>query len=318
MLREAAPHLVHVHNLFPNFGRSWVRRWPGPLVATLHNFRPLCAGATLYRDGAPCTSCPAGDRWAGLRHGCYRDSRLATLPLAWAGRHGLAGDPLVARADRLVLLSDMCRDTYVRAGVAPRRAALIPNFVPDGPWSLKPGKGWVFVGRLSPEKGIQELLRLWPADEPLDVIGDGPLSAPCRAEAPAGVRFLGALPHSEVRALLPKHAGLVFPSLCAEGAPLVYLEALAAGLPVLALRGSAVSQAVDAQNTGRVIGWDEPLSAVLRDSSAAFPGLRLHCRDIYEQHYSESVWSSRMTELYRELTRHQNGPAQEISGGVAK
>lgn len=60
-LREFAPDVVHVHNLFPNFGRSWVRHWVGPLVATLHNYRPMCAAATLYRAGAVCTSCPDGD-----------------------------------------------------------------------------------------------------------------------------------------------------------------------------------------------------------------------------------------------------------------
>ena len=87
-LRAHAPDVVHVHNLFPNFGRSWVCEWDGPLIATLHNYRPLCARATLYREGAECTRCPDGERWAGLRYGCYRDSRAATLPLALAGRHG--------------------------------------------------------------------------------------------------------------------------------------------------------------------------------------------------------------------------------------
>ncbi|MDG4864954.1 glycosyltransferase, partial [Streptomyces sp. T-3] len=74
-LRELAPDLVHVHNLFPNFGRAWVSSWRGPLVTSLHNYRPLCANGLLYREGALCTRCPDGDRWAGLRGGCYRESR---------------------------------------------------------------------------------------------------------------------------------------------------------------------------------------------------------------------------------------------------
>jgi len=81
-LRDFSPDVVHIHNLFPNFGTRWVSRWEGPLVATLHNYRPLCANGLLYRDGHNCTLCPEGDRLASMRYGCYRDSRIATLPLA--------------------------------------------------------------------------------------------------------------------------------------------------------------------------------------------------------------------------------------------
>ena len=56
-LDDFQPDIVHVHNLFPNYGRTWVDRWKGPLVATMHNYRPLCAGATLYRNEHACTDC---------------------------------------------------------------------------------------------------------------------------------------------------------------------------------------------------------------------------------------------------------------------
>ncbi|MFD9130100.1 glycosyltransferase, partial [Kitasatospora sp. NPDC059571] len=155
-LAAFAPDVVHVHNLFPNIGREWVRHWAGPLVATLHNYRPLCAGATLYRDGAPCRACLDGDRLAALRYRCYRGSRLATAPLAWANRRGPEGDPLLGRADRLVLLSELARRTYLDAGLAAERTALIPNFVDDPAPCRAGGEGrrWVFVGRLTAEKGV--------------------------------------------------------------------------------------------------------------------------------------------------------------------
>ncbi|WP_338898244.1 glycosyltransferase family 4 protein [Streptomyces sp. TG1A-60] len=302
-LRAFAPDVVHVHNLFPNFGRAWVTDWHGPLVATLHNFRPLCAAATLYRDGAVCTRCPDGDRWAGLRAGCYRGSRLATLPLAWAGRRGPTADPLLRRADRLVVLSGLSRATYAAAGVDERRLALIPNFVPGvNGTDAEPGERWVYVGRLTTEKGILELLRRWPADELLDVIGNGPLEEACRAAAPRSVRFHGALERTELRRRLPGYRGLVFSSRCYEGAvPLVYIEALAAGLPVLTFEGSAAPGAVRGEGTGTVTAWDDPLNQVLREAASRFPGLRDHCRRVYEEAYSEQIWTTRVVQLYGEL-----------------
>src|SRR5207248_9522615 len=72
-LRDFRPDVVPVHNLFPNFGTSWLGRWDGPVVATLHNFRPMCAAGTLYRNGEVCTACPDGEPMAAAKHACYRE-----------------------------------------------------------------------------------------------------------------------------------------------------------------------------------------------------------------------------------------------------
>src|SRR4051812_31099182 len=53
-LSRFKPDVVHVHNLFPNWAWRWLNEWDGPLVATLHNFRPLCAAGTLFRDDHNC------------------------------------------------------------------------------------------------------------------------------------------------------------------------------------------------------------------------------------------------------------------------
>ena len=319
-LRGFDPDVVHVHNLFPNFARGWVRRWDGPLVATLHNYRPLCAGGTFYRSGETCTKCLDGDRWAALRHGCYRQSRVATAPLAWANRGGAARDPLLLRADRLVVLSDLSRRMYLRSGVDAGRMALIPNFVAEPEPPYRPPRtpipraascdggvtnvgglgGWVFVGRLTVEKGVLELLRRWPADEHLDIVGDGELLAAARAAAPASVHFLGRMDRAELRRRLPGWRGLIFPSRCLEGAPLVEVEALAAGLPVLAFDGSSVAENVRMRGTGAVVSWDRPLPPALTAAGAGFPDLRAHCRRVFEDHFSERTWLRNTLEVYQD------------------
>ncbi|MFJ9865195.1 glycosyltransferase family 4 protein [Streptomyces sp. NPDC101165] len=322
-LRAYGPDIVHVHNLFPNFGRSWVREWQGPLVATLHNFRPLCAVATLYREGAVCTRCPDGDRWAGMRYGCYRGSRVTTFPLSWAGRHGLAADPLLARADQLVVLSALSRRTYARAGVPHDRLALVPNFVPGPRREEVPAANgrWMVAARLTAEKGVLELLRQWPGEQPLDVVGDGELLAACQAEAPSSVRFLGHLDRDDLRRRMPSWRGLVFPSRWYEGAvPLVYIEGLAAGLPVIAFEGSAVAEAVRGNGTGFVTQWDRPLDRLLDEAGATFPELRAHCRQVYANHFSKSAWITRIDRTYEDAARVTYGrtaTAVEMSASEA-
>ncbi|MFF8945312.1 glycosyltransferase family 4 protein [Streptomyces sp. NPDC014864] len=318
-LRAYAPDVVHVHNLFPNFGRSWLREWHGPLVATLHNFRPLCAAATLYRAGAECTRCPDGERWAGTRHGCYRGSRVATLPLSWAGRRGATADPLLARADRIIVLSALSRRTYERAGVPPERLALVPNFVRVSREGSSPAQSgrWLVAARLRAEKGVLELLRKWPETQPLDVVGDGELLTACKDAAPSSVRFLGHLDRNDLRSRMPSWRGLIFPSRWYEGAvPLVYIEGLAAGLPVIAFEGSAVAEAVRENGTGFVTRWDEPLYPLLAEAASTFPDLREHCRQVYAAHFAESTWTTRICGTYEEAGRAADRRTA-VAAGVA-
>ena len=83
-LREQRPDVVHVHNTFPLLSPSVVQACADvgvPTVATLHNYLQVCPRGTLYRDGHVCTDCTRRLPLPAVRHGCYRDSRPATVPL---------------------------------------------------------------------------------------------------------------------------------------------------------------------------------------------------------------------------------------------
>lgn len=292
--------VVHVHNLFPNYGRTWVRRCPVPVVATLHNYRPVCPAGTLFRDGASCTLCPdSGSARPAVTYACYRDSKAATVPVALGTR--FADDPLLASARRIITLNDDMAATYAAVGVPAERLVTVPNFVADA-GSGTGGEGWVFVGRLSAEKGILPLVRRWPAGLPLRVVGSGPLEQEVAAAAGPSVELLGQRPQEEVRDLLRRADGLVFPSLWPEGLPTVYLEALSAGTPVLASPESVVGGLVAAQGTGRVMSGE--LAADLAAASAAFPALRARCREVYAAHYTEGAWVSSVEEVYAHARIH--------------
>lgn len=294
-----APDVVHVHNLFPNFGRTWVRRYAGRLVATLHNYRPICPAATLYRDGARCTLCPDGrSARPAVRYACYKDSRLATVPVALGTR--FAADPLLAAADRVLVLNDDMRGHYQAVGVPAERLVTVPNFVSDpGAPGRHDGGFWLFVGRFSEEKGILPLVRRWPAGHRLRLVGSGPLEEAIRSEGTAGVELLGQLPNAEVRRLLGEATGLVFPSLWPEGLPTIYLEALAAGTPVLASPESIVGSLVADEGTGLVSTG--AVADDLNRAAAAFPALHERCRASYEARYTETAWVAAIEQVYRGL-----------------
>jgi len=306
-LNAFAPDVVHVHNLFPNISTDWLAGWRGPVIATMHNYRVMCAAGTLTRDGEPCELCITGNTRPAIQHGCYRGSRLATVPLAWRNARPVNDDPVIARADRIIAPSQTMADTLEIAGVAPSRITVIPNPVPDlgAGQALTSGNGrWLFVGRLTAEKGIDRVVRSWPADVGLDVIGTGPLEQPLRYAAGPIISWLGVLRPAEVAEQMRQAQGLVFASTAREAQGLVYAEALAAGIPTLSWGPNAVTAAVSHDQTGAVVsdctveGWQNAIESVLAD-----PHLREHCRAIYERDYTSAAWLRLITEQYEALTR---------------
>jgi glycosyltransferase involved in cell wall biosynthesis len=296
-LRDFGPDVVHVHNLFPNFGRTWVRRWDGPLVAHAHNYRALCPPGSFYRDGHICTDClNQHSALPGLRHGCYRGSRAQTLPLALSTR--FAADPVLARADRVIALTDEMRALYVRAGVPASRVDVVANFSPSSqvPEVAAGGDYWVYAGRLAPEKGIRELVRSWPRGRRLVVAGSGPLEHSIRALAGPDVDVMGRLARPRVKDLMAGAVGLLFPSRWLEGLGLVALEALAMGTPVMAWRPAPAATLVEQLGVGLVAGDD--LVSSLDEAQAKFPTMRRHCREVFESHFSEEAWREEILAVY--------------------
>jgi glycosyltransferase involved in cell wall biosynthesis len=244
------PDVIHVHNTW--FATSpavfsALRRVGVPVVMTLHNYRLVCAAATLFRDGAPCTDCVGTHPWHGVEHACYRGSRpQSVVAAATIDLHQRRGT-WHRDVDRFIALTDFGRAQFIAGGLPSGRIVVKSNSVDDpGPRPRPPSASdaVVCLGRLSAEKGLDRLLDAWeraPDRLRLLVVGTGPLEASLRARAPQGVEFLGRLARSEVTSLLLGARALVFPSMSLEGQGLVALEAAAAGLPVVLSDHGALS-----------------------------------------------------------------------------
>jgi glycosyltransferase involved in cell wall biosynthesis len=306
-LASFAPDVVHVHNLFPNFGRRWVSQVASPVVVTLHNFRFVCAAATLFRDGRVCTDCPDGRPLSAVRYRCYRGSAAATVPLVVGQRGGPARDPLLARADRILCIFPRQRRLLERAGVERGRIVSWSNFLPSRlepqPRSRSPGSGCLYAGRLTEEKGVLELVAGWSGETRLTVAGEGPLRpAVERAAAGRNVAVVGRLPRSEVIELMCSAAALALPSVWPEVMPLTAIEALACGVPIVVRRNSDTAQTVVDEGVGVAVAAPSEYPGAV-DEVAADPGLSERCRRTYERLYTEAAWTRRVVGLYRACTR---------------
>ena len=296
------PDVVHVHNLFPSFGQKWITDLGVRVVATLHNYRPLCASGTLQRNGTDCTLCPDGQWWSSVRYACYRNSRIATLPMLPYLRRGLAGSPLFSSARRLIVLSERSRSIYLRYGAPEQRTIVVPNGMPEIPRpAATTREGWAYIGRLSPEKGVVELVGEWPEGVPLSIAGDGPTSDLVRKaiEGRPEIQMRGTLDPDAVNRLLSDVVGVVIPSRWAEGLPLVLGEALRLGTPVLARADNSAADFVHSHGGGAVYATPEELVQEV----TAWPGIDTvpSPRDVFRQQWSLDTWVSRLESVYDEV-----------------
>src|SRR5262249_24630472 len=151
--------IAHFHNTFPLISPAayYACNDMGiPVVQSLHNPRLLCPAATFHRGGQVCQDC-LGRRiaWPGLMHGCYRNSRIA--PGAVAAM--LAFHSYLKTWERLVdvyiVFSEFYRRIFVQGGFPAARIDVKPHFVAPDPGQATRSRGYaLFVGRLSPEKGV--------------------------------------------------------------------------------------------------------------------------------------------------------------------
>lgn len=292
-LRDFDPDVVHVHNLFPNFGRRWLRKWEGPLVATLHNYRPLCPAGTLFRDGSVCTDCPSsGSIRPALRHRCFHDSVVATLPVALGTR--FADDPVLQRADVLTTLSRGMSEVYAEHGVPSEKLVVLNNFVDEAPAGLG-GDQWLYAGRIERDKGVHALIEAWPAGHRLVVAGAQDESDPLPSHP--DVELLGRVPHDTLIDLMRQSRGLVFPSIWLEGLALVCLEALSVGTPVLTFDDIPAGRSVTELGVG-LAGGRTDLPDLVNRATKSFPALRRHCRSVQASRFTSAVWLREVEAIY--------------------
>jgi len=246
------PDVVHVHNTWFQLSPAVVAvaHQLAPVVMTVHNYRLMCSNAQLLRDDRPCRLCLDGSLWNGVIHSCYRDpvsSSLAALTIATGRKRVWRSE-----VDRYLALSDLASGLLIEIGIRRERIAVKDNFVPDPGPRRQPAESSqvvLFVGRLSPEKGVRQLLDnralLADAGLTLRVAGDGPLQG---LVAPLlGANYLGRLTSEQLGAEMLGARALVMPSIWYEGQPRTALEAFAGGLPVAGSSLGAIGELLRAQ-----------------------------------------------------------------------
>lgn len=245
VVEQFKPDVAHIHNVFPLISPAayWAIKQRGvPIVQTVHNFRFMCPNGLFFRDQKPCELCKTGNTSHAVRYRCYRNSRvLSALYASVIAVHRLVRT--WRQIDRYIALNEFTLQKLIEGRISERdRISVLGNFpsvkIPRFETTLERQPYVVFIGRLSPEKGVEVLINAASKVPELGVkiLGDGPLkeSLQERTEHMPQVEFLGWIEGDQKYEILQGARALVFPSLWYENFSLVILEALATATPVIA------------------------------------------------------------------------------------
>ena len=340
LIAKERPEVAYIHNTVPLISPSayFACAEAGvPVIQTLHNYRFLCPASTFLRQGQICEECVTSTLFRSVWHGCYRDSASAsaTLALMLASQRVLG--TWQEKVACYIARTEFARKKFIEGGLPAERIVVKPCFVnPDPGPRTGSGDTVLFLGRLSPEKGLRSLITAWEhlggnvplrmgGSVPLRIAGDGPLRKELEAEVErrglVGVKVLGRVPEADLLAEMKRARFLVFPSEWYEGLPLTIAEAFASGVPVVTSRIGSMIELVEDGRTGLHFNPNDPADMAAKVEWAwshpkEMEEMGRAARREYETKYTPEINYMRLMEICERAIGNGNGKTETLAAAA--
>lgn len=272
IIKKEKPDIIHVHTFFPMLSPSILyaaKRCNIKVVATLHDTRFVCPCATSLRGNELCNECGDGHYFRMCKYGCFKNSRLQSLIVAFIFKYHRVKKSFYTQIDKYICLNENQIKLLKQIGFDEKKIVKKYNFVSDVEAGLElikvdeiPKRYVVFYGRIGEEKGIRLLMKMWDIiqDIPIVVMGGGPLEEEFKswADKKKNVYFLGYTEHNKCLSIVKRSEFVIFPSIWYEGCSMVEIETESLGKTLIATDLGFSTEAIE----NGVNGYKIPLNDV--------------------------------------------------------
>jgi glycosyltransferase involved in cell wall biosynthesis len=242
-IKRFAPDVVHIHNFFFAASPSIlyaIRKCKKPCCVTVHNFRFFCPSCTLFHNHKLYSKgLKKGFPWEPIKDKVYRNSAMATFWVSFCyWLHTLL--KTWNKIDALLFVNPYAHALMEQLNPLHYSGIMTvkENFMDDcAEAMLQRNSSFLYIGRLSEEKGIDTLLAAFKGiNKNITIIGDGPLKNKVEQFASENVNcnYIGFQQKERIIQELKQCEALIVSSICMEMAPLTLVEAMACGTPVIA------------------------------------------------------------------------------------
>lgn len=267
MLDEVRPEVIHLHNIYHHLSASLlaeIRRRKIPCVQTLHDHKLACPNYKMFTQGSICERCKNGNYFQAVKYQCLSTSFVGNM----LGAVEMHLTKMTAAYEKTVQVflcpSQYLRQTMEEWGEPASKLMYLPNPTELPHEQASRGGGYaLYAGRLSPEKGVDTLIRAMATmhDFPLWIAGTGPEEARLKQLAQelgaSHVRFLGFVAPRELAKIRTASEVTLLATRMRENASGALLESLAAGIPVIASDVGGNPELVQEGETGWLAPADD-------------------------------------------------------------
>ena len=247
----ARVHFNNIHSYLSPVIVKMAKDFGAKTVWTLHDYKLVCPSYSCLSQGKVCEECIGGNVHRVVDKRCMKGSRVASQLAYWEARYW-SREKLEAYTDAFVCPSSFMATKMEQGGFNPKKLNVVCNFVDPAKvedYSVVEERKpyYIYVGRLSEEKGVRTLLEA-ASQLPytLKIAGGGPLADELKAKYAGckNVEFLGHLNAGQVRQYLSEAKFSVIPSEWYENNPLSVIESLCFGTPVVGARIGGIPELV--------------------------------------------------------------------------
>lgn len=238
------PDLIHLHIFQHQISPSIldvIKKYNIPTVYTAHDLKMVCLNYKMMHDGKICEDCKDGHYYHCIKNKCVKNSYLKSCVNFTEGvfhRWKKSYDVI----DVIITPSKFYKEKFEQFGIDSSRIVHLANFLdrkkPLVNESNNKGKYYLYLGRLSEEKGIFTLIKAFEnVNIPLYIAGTGPLSVALNRYAKNkhldNIKLLGFKKDQELIDLVGNSKAVILPSEWYENGPYSAIEALQLGRPII-------------------------------------------------------------------------------------
>lgn len=315
LLRQDRPDLAHAHNIYGRLTSSVLDLLADmdiPILMTLHDYKLICPNYKMYYRSQTCEDCKGTRFYMAVINRCHKNSFIASMIYALESYFCFWSKKYTNNVNLFITPSLFMKNKVVQFGWPEDRIAYLPNYITSSELdpNFDPGNYFLYLGRLSSEKGITTLINSFKmvdhARARLLVVGEGPIRKKLEENTSGDrrIHFTGYLSGDSLVKVTRNALAMILPSEWYENAPISILESFASGKPVIGSRIGGIPEMIDDGingylfEPGNMDDLREKLELILSMPDKQIREMGQAARQKVEREYNPELHYERLMDIY--------------------